>query len=261
MKIKALLICSITFISLFISGCGGGGGGSNGSSSTSEVWATIGNIASSTTISKDAAGTLSSSGDWQLTTPEGYIVSCPFQNGTATVTKTTLTFKGSGVAKATGGSLAANPKFDVSVSGSYLNGQITNGSFTITFSSNGSNGTLPSNLYQNWNAIKQSGGSVTYVAPLGTYFGSFSGGDSGTWQFSINQTGHIEGTITSTGYNKTSEFYGDHQLDGTITLQDGLNSNTIYTGSVNSASGAVSGTWKNANPKIDTSGSFSGSRK
>lgn len=265
MRIRTLIIMIFAFLTLVISGCGSGGssgsssGGGNGD--PSEVWKdvenlSVGNFTSSTTFSKDSTGTLSVSGDWEISS-QGYTISCPFTNGTATITKTTLTINGSGVAKATGGNLAGvqNPTFTISGNATYNVG-VPSGSVTITFANN----VIPA-FTVGWNPTKQSGSGVTYVAPVGNYSGTFSGGDTGTWQFTLDQGGNINGTITSSNYNKTAYLFGTQQMDGSITLQDSLDSSTIYTGSINSISGYVSGTWENPNPHINTSGSFTGSRK
>jgi hypothetical protein len=218
----------------------------------------------SITLNKDSSG-VKTSGNWVVSS-QGDTITCPFKDVTTTVTNASLSFNASGEASVMGtDGVVQYPKFEITATGTYLLGEVTNGSYKIIFSKNGSktsaSAVLPATITRGWQPKKISGSDVTYVAPEGNYFGTFSGGDSGSWEFEIDQYGHAEGTITSTNYNKTVDFFGTHQLDGSISLQESLNSSTYYNGNINSASGTVSGIWKNPNPNIDTSGSFSGSRQ
>jgi hypothetical protein len=259
-----------------LAACGSGGGdsGANNNSIVSAVPAEVwrgslneGQIAAATTVEKNADGTLSASGDWRINDGE-YVISCPFTGGSATVTKNSLTIKGSGEANATGGKLDGfqHPKFNITASGTYLNGVITNGTFTVTFSKNppktAADIVLPPSYTGNWFVARQSGGGITYVAPAGAYSGTYSGADSGSWQVTIDENGGAGGRLTSNTFNKSYDFFGNHNMDGSLDLQATTgNGPTYFTGSLDSATGLVSGTWNNPGPKVNKSGLFTGARK
>lgn len=268
-RFKVLIITSLSLLFFTVSGCGSGGGTDTPVGSPvggSEVWITTGDIKTTTTLSKDGTGACSASGDWKISS-NGYIISCQFNDGTVTLSKTTLSFVGTGETTAMGGDIVGvqKVKFIINASGAYSDGEMSSGSFKITFSNNdpqdSPNNADPPSITSAWLAKRQSGSNVTYTAPVGNYSGTFSGGDSGTWRLTIDKTGHADGTITSTNYKKTTPLYGAHELDNSIHLQDGLDSSTYYKGRLDPRSGSVSGSWKNPNPHIDTTGSFSGSRQ
>lgn len=260
MRIRILFILSLSFIALVVSGCGNGGSSNSGTAvSAGEVWTSAN---TSTTLNKDTAGNVTASGKWEIPYL-GYTISGEFVNGTAIVTKTSLTIKGSGAAKVTGTPPIGikNPTFIITGTGDYVDGAMTSSTFTVDFSGNGN--VIPE-ITISWGATRQSSGDITFAPPVGTYSGTFSGGDTGSWQFTLDKTGDAEGTITSANYKKTTYFFGTYDLDGldnSITLSNSLDSSTVYRGKINSITGYVSGTWNNPNPHINTSGSFTGSRQ
>jgi len=92
----------------------------------------------------------------------------------------------------------------------------------------------------------------------GSYSGSYSGNDSGTWTATIDNTGNVSGTYTSTGKGGTGAIAGA-LVNGTT--YGGSAGSATWTGSVNTAKPSTSGkgpylfsgSWTNPN---GASGSF-----
>lgn len=88
--------------------------------------------------------------------------------------------------------------------------------------------------------------TVTLAADVGyagSYSGTFSGGDKGTWTLSISSTGAITGSGVS-AKGKSYTLAGQGSPDGSITISSSSGANLIGTSS--SATGTISGTWTNA---------------
>lgn len=93
----------------------------------------------------------------------------------------------------------------------------------------------------------------------GTYSGGYSGGDMGTWTVTIDSSGNVSGTFTSTGGNGTGSITGALAFGTTFTGSAG---NATWTGTVNTATNPTtgkgpflfSGTWTNTVGGV--SGSF-----
>lgn len=94
----------------------------------------------------------------------------------------------------------------------------------------------------------------------GTWTGTFSGEDSGTWSATIDKEGKAEGTISSNG-NSSLTF----QLSGTISESGSVNMSYTYNGQqVGTMTGTMtaanaSGTWES--PVQNKSGSWAGAKK
>lgn len=89
----------------------------------------------------------------------------------------------------------------------------------------------------------------------GNHSGTYSGGDTGTWQITANTSGVISGTSTSNAGGACT-ISGIMGSNGSVTLTSGGTScGSSFTGSYSPVSGAITGTWS------DTviSGTFSGS--
>ena len=100
--------------------------------------------------------------------------------------------------------------------------------------------------------------AVMAVSFAGAYSGTYSGGDSGTWALTVSSTG----VITMTGYsnNLGGAITGSGQVssNGSLTMAAGsVSTGSTFTGTINSATGIVSGTWTNSYYGIG--GSISGS--
>jgi len=259
-----------------ISSCGSGGDNNEITSpassitKTEEVWKGSlddGQISANIAIGKNVDGTFSASGNWQITS-NGYVISCPFTDGAATVTQDTLSFNISGEATAMGGTLDGiqYPKFKITANGIYLNGATTSGTYTVTFKENppktSPDVVLPSPFSGGLWLTKQSGAGITYIAPAGTYSGTYSGADMGTWQLVIDEHGKVDGALKSSIYKDTYYLFGNHNIDGSLSMQTRTeNGTTYFTGHVNSVSGVISGTWKTPAPGAGNSGSFSGAKE
>lgn len=94
----------------------------------------------------------------------------------------------------------------------------------------------------------------------GTWAGTFSGEDSGTWSATIDKDGKAAGTISSNG-NSSLTF----QLSGTLSENGSINMTYTYngqqvgtmTGTMTTAS--ASGIWES--PLQDKSGTWAGTKK
>ncbi len=105
--------------------------------------------------------------------------------------------------------------------------------------------------------------SVTTPAAMaanyaGTFSGTYSGGDSGTWALTVSSTG----VITMAGYSNSLGVAvtgsGQVSSNGSLTMAAGsVSTGATFIGSINPATGAVSGTWTNNYYGI--SGIFTGS--
>jgi hypothetical protein len=92
-------------------------------------------------------------------------------------------------------------------------------------------------------------GPVTGAAVFaGTYSGTFSGADQGNWSITISAAGVITGTAQSTTGSPTP-LTGSIDGSGHFTLNAPSSSTGgTGTGTINSATGALTGTWVAANP-------------
>ena len=91
---------------------------------------------------------------------------------------------------------------------------------------------------------------------VGTYEGTFSGDDSGSWTFEVNADGAIGGTAHSNNVIADFDISGSLDSSGSAEVS-GTAGEAIFTGTF-SRNGNVSGTWSNV--LDDESGSFSGAR-
>ena len=93
----------------------------------------------------------------------------------------------------------------------------------------------------------------------GSYQGTFSGGDTGTWEIVVNSAGYINGSLFS---NEDSTYYsvnGTIDSSGDFGMVAGTTtSGATFRGTTDFLTGNISGTWVNSYWGI--SGSFSGSR-
>ncbi len=93
----------------------------------------------------------------------------------------------------------------------------------------------------------------------GSYSGSYSGGDSGTWTATVDTSGNVSGTTTSSGKGGTGTISGALVSGTTFSGSAGSSS---WTGTVNTSQPPTtgkgpylfSGTWTNTTPAL--SGSF-----
>lgn len=94
----------------------------------------------------------------------------------------------------------------------------------------------------------------------GTWTGSFSGEDSGTWNATIDKDGKAAGTISSNGISSLT-----FQLSGTISENGSINMSYTYNGqqlgTMTGTMGTVnaSGTWES--PVQDKKGTWTGTKK
>lgn len=93
----------------------------------------------------------------------------------------------------------------------------------------------------------------------GDYSGTFTGGDSGTWNVNVDSSGNITGSLYS---NEDTENYwisGSVISSGNTNLIAGdVYTGATFTGTINYVTGHISGTWENTYWSI--SGTFSGEK-
>lgn len=91
----------------------------------------------------------------------------------------------------------------------------------------------------------QFGGSIPTIGTFaGNYGGSFSGSDSGTFNVTLANNGSITGTGYSTVYNVSFGVTGTISSSGSVSMTStGYAGGAVFSGSIDSKSGAVSGIW------------------
>jgi len=108
----------------------------------------------------------------------------------------------------------------------------------------------------------QFGSSIPTIGSFaGNYSGSFTGSDTGTFNVNLANTGMITGTGYSTVYNVMFGVSGSISSSGSVTMTStGYAGGAIFSGSIDSNSGAVSGIW--STPSYPTfQGTFSGQKR
>lgn len=94
--------------------------------------------------------------------------------------------------------------------------------------------------------------SSLYSLLAGSYSGTFSGGDAGSWNISISDTGSLSGTGTANSG-------GSIIISGMIDTS-GLFGGSGWTGNIDVATGLVTGTWTVTVQNTTLSGTYSGSK-
>lgn len=90
---------------------------------------------------------------------------------------------------------------------------------------------------------------------VGNWSGTFSGGDTGTWDITVSKSGAVTGTGFSTTFQENYTFNGNVNLDGQLNATFGtsstgatfigvLNTNSTGSGTWNNSDADLSGTWK-----------------
>lgn len=115
------------------------------------------------------------------------------------------------------------------------------------------------NNYKPGGGINDSSQSSTLNNPyIGNYSGNYTGDDNGSFQISIAENGNISLNGRSSQNNQTFSGSGKVNSDGSLGVALGsISSGAIFQGSVNSKTGSLYGTWKNA----QQAGNFSGSKQ
>lgn len=209
-----------------LAACGGGGGGPSGVAPAAvvgtEVWSGSsdnGQGSLNYTLSKDANGTVTASGTWNIVYA-GYHVSCPFTTGPITITGNSVAFTGSGTATTPDAPAGyQSSSFTVTADGTVGSGQAS-GTYTITYSTYG----WPPSVSGSWTAQRTSGSGIT---PEGN-----AGNDSGNGSAALAPPAWIQGTwaggsplslsLTFTGNNvlnssSSEEFAGFVETENTDT--------------------------------------------
>lgn len=95
-------------------------------------------------------------------------------------------------------------------------------------------------------------------AYAGNYTGSYSGDDNGSFQVTVEQNGNIKLTGKSQRNNQAFTGSGKMNSDGSLGITLGnISTGATFQGSINQKTGALYGTWKNA----EQAGNFSGSKQ
>ena len=104
------------------------------------------------------------------------------------------------------------------------------------------------------------GSSQTLSAEIvGDWSGSFSGGDSGTWNITVSQSGTVTGSGFSTTFQENYTFEGNVDFDGQLNATVGTSSTgAIFTGLL-STDGTGVGTWTNTDEGLN--GSWEGNKQ
>ncbi len=90
--------------------------------------------------------------------------------------------------------------------------------------------------------------AATASVYAGSYTGTFSGADSGTWTITVDTSGKISGTAISSD-NDNNTITGQVNCSGTFTASSSTASwGGSATGSVNRETGTLTGTWITSNP-------------
>jgi len=103
-------------------------------------------------------------------------------------------------------------------------------------------------------------GDSLFSLLTGTYAGTFAGSDTGTWTITIATNGTISGTGSSaTGASLV--FSGSIVTSGSITASSsgGSSSGSTWSGTINIATGGVSGNWSLSGTGL--TGTYTGSKK
>lgn len=94
----------------------------------------------------------------------------------------------------------------------------------------------------------------------GSWSGTFSGGDSGTWAASIDKDGKVTGTITSNSIaSATFALSGKISENGTVDMNYTYNNQEIGTMTGTMAESTASGKWESPVQKLE--GTWQGSKK
>lgn len=97
-----------------------------------------------------------------------------------------------------------------------------------------------------------------FGAYAGNYAGNYSGDDNGSFQVTIGQDGNIKLTGKSMRNNQTFTGNGKMNRDGSLGITLGtISTGATFQGSINPKTGALYGTWKNA----EQAGNFSGNKQ
>ena len=95
-------------------------------------------------------------------------------------------------------------------------------------------------------------------AYAGNYSGNYSGDDNGTFQVAVEQDGNIKLVGKSLRNNQTFTGNGKMNKDGSLGISLGsISTGATFQGSINPKTGALYGTWKNA----EQAGNFSGNKQ
>lgn len=95
-------------------------------------------------------------------------------------------------------------------------------------------------------------------AYAGNYSGNYSGGDNGPFQVTVEQDGNIKLIGKSLRNNQAFTGNGKMNSDGSLGISLGsISTGASFQGSINPKTGALYGTWKNA----EQAGNFSGSKQ
>jgi len=159
-----------------LAACGGGGGGTTAAAPAAvvgtEVWGGSSNNGQGDfnyTLSKDANGTVTASGTWNMFYG-GYHVSCPFTTGPIVFAGNSISFTGSGTATTPDAPVGyQTSNFTVTANGTVGGGEGT-GIYTMTFTS-GTHG-WPASDSGNWVAQRASGSGITPEGNAGNNTGN-----------------------------------------------------------------------------------------
>ncbi|MBW8828252.1 MAG: hypothetical protein JF606_02245 [Burkholderiales bacterium] len=97
----------------------------------------------------------------------------------------------------------------------------------------------------------------------GSYSGTFSGAESGTFAVTLTTAGVVVGSGHSATYNFDFLVNGNVSAGGSISLNAtaGTAGASVFTGSINVTTGAVTGTWRySTTPSGTNNGTFTGTR-
>ena len=96
------------------------------------------------------------------------------------------------------------------------------------------------------------------VEIVGNWSGTFSGGDTGTWNINVSESGAVTGSGFSTTFQENYTFEGNVNLDGQLNATFGTSSTGATFIGVLNTNGTGSGTWNNSD--ADLSGNWEGDK-
>ncbi|MCC3215934.1 MULTISPECIES: hypothetical protein [unclassified Chryseobacterium] len=95
---------------------------------------------------------------------------------------------------------------------------------------------------------------------VGTWSGSYEGGDKGVWNFVVDESGKVVGTMHSDVNNENYNISGNLSETGDLNATVGLPSKGEFRGTL-STDKKGNGNWSNSLPTPSISGTWKGEKK
>ncbi|WP_426478519.1 hypothetical protein ACP3T3_03375 [Chryseobacterium sp. CBSDS_008] len=96
---------------------------------------------------------------------------------------------------------------------------------------------------------------------VGTWSGSYEGNDKGVWNFVVDESGKVVGTMHSDVNNENYNISGNLSETGDLNATLGLPSKGEFRGTLSSTDKKGNGNWSNSLPTPAKSGTWKGEKK